>query len=99
MNTTLKQAVNLIATLQPVKGNSLYSQDTNKFYIVYSYGEHFPLAAYSHIDKLWYLNIDKYSMTTSRHQSIVKQALDNESILCTTDELQSLLKGIESCKL
>lgn len=95
MNTTLKQAVNLIATLQPVKGNSLYSMDTDKFYIVYSYGVHFPVAAYDYTEKLWYLNTDKYSVTTSRHQSIVKQALGNdERILCDTNELQSLLKGV-----
>lgn len=94
MNTTLKQAVNLITTLQPVKGNSLYSQDTNKFYIVYSYGAHFPLAAYDYDNKLWYINIDKYSVTTSRHQSIVKQALcSDERILCNTVELSSLLRG------
>lgn len=92
MKTTLKQAVNLIATLQPVKGNSLYSKDTDKFYIVYSYGEPFPLAAYDYDNKLWYLNTDKYSVTTSRHQSIVKKALGNdEIILCNTVELLTLL--------
>lgn len=94
MKTTLKQAVNLIATLQPVKGNSLYSKDTNKFYIVYSYDEHFPIAAYDYDNKLWYLNTDKYSSTTSRHQSIVRQALHGaERILCNTVELSSLLRG------
>ena len=94
MNTTLKQAVNLIATLQPVKGNSLYSQNTDKFYTVYSYGAHFPLAAYDFDTKIWYLNTDKYSATTSKHQSIVRQALQgDERILCNTAELQSLLRG------
>ena len=95
MNTTLKQAVNLIATLQPVEGNSLHSKDTDKFYIVYSYGEHFPLAAFNYTEKLWYLNTDKYSATTSRHQSIVKQALHKDAriILCNTVELISLLRG------
>lgn len=92
MKTTLKQAVNLIATLQPVKGNSLYSQDTDKFYIVYSYGEHFPIAAYDHTEKLWFVNTDEYSVTTSRHQSIVKQALGvDERLLCDTTELLTLL--------
>lgn len=41
-------------------------------YCVYSYGEHFPMAVY---DGKWFVNKDKYSPTTSRHQSLVSQAL------------------------
>lgn len=92
MNTTLNQAVNLIATLQPFKGNSLYARNTTNYYIVYSYRDNYPIAAWDYDEKLWYVNAEKYSVTTSRHQSIVKQALGNaERTVCNTTELLSLL--------
>lgn len=94
MNTTLKQTVNLIATLQPVKGNSLYSKDTKKFYIVYSYGEHFPIAVYNSLDDTWLLNEDKYSVTTSKHQSIVKQAIGIYAPkLCSLKAIKQVING------
>ena len=36
-------------------------------YVVYSYGKHFPMYIYE--GGHWYANIDKYSPSTSRHQS------------------------------
>lgn len=41
-------------------------------YVVYSYGEHWPLFVAEWLDDgpvTWYENIDKYSATTSRHKS------------------------------
>lgn len=36
-------------------------------YVVYSYGKHFPMYIYE--QGTWYANCDKYSPSTSRHQS------------------------------
>ena len=94
MNTTLKQAVNLIARRKDFKGNSLYAKTISNFYIVYSYGQHFPIAVYNLDSSMWYINTDKYSITTSRHQSIVRQALIGETVeQCTTEYLKNLLRG------
>lgn len=38
-------------------------------YVVYSYGTHFPMYIWDGSTGMWYGNKDKYSCTTSRHQS------------------------------
>ena len=42
--------------------------------IAFSYGEHFPLAVIT-APKAATVNTDKYSSTTSRHQSMIRRAL------------------------
>jgi len=41
-------------------------------YTVYSYGHHFPMYVYDYKTGEWYGNKDKFSRTTSKHQSIAK---------------------------
>lgn len=41
---------------------------------IYSYGRHFPIATFIDADKVLYCS-DSYSVTTSNHQSMVRQAL------------------------
>jgi hypothetical protein len=41
--------------------------ETPLLYVVYSYGEHWPLFVWDGFD--WYENEDKYSATTSKHRS------------------------------
>lgn len=51
--------------------------DLNKdasLYIVYSYGYHFPLVIYDFTCERWYMNMDKYSNTTSEHQLIIQRS-------------------------
>ena len=45
--------------------------ETPFLYVVYSYGEHFPMFLYDHTPGIqaWAYNTDKYSVTTSRHFS------------------------------
>jgi hypothetical protein len=45
----------------------LYGQWVRDTYIVYSYGEHWPLFIWDGAQ--WYENEDKYSPTTSKHRS------------------------------
>lgn len=67
---------------------SLYIQDG----VIYSYGPHFPLAIRLH--GRVYMNTDKYSRTTSKHQSQLRFALrleDIDPIPCTTEEIKKLV--------
>ena len=45
-------------------------------YVVYSYGEHWPLFVYE--DGKWYENEDKYSPTTSKHRSQLRPLYETE---------------------
>jgi hypothetical protein len=46
-----------------------WGEHKGDLYIVYSYGYHFPMYIYDYKTQEWYGNEDKYSSTTSRHQS------------------------------
>lgn len=39
-------------------------------YAVFSYGAHFPMYVYDYEHHVWVGNSDKYSVTTSKHQSL-----------------------------
>ena len=54
-----------------------FSGTDNKLYVVYSYGYHFPMYVYDREHGQWLGNKDKYSRTTSKHQS---QARPSERI-------------------
>jgi hypothetical protein len=57
-------------------------------YAVYSYGHHFPI--YARINGQWYRNKDKYSVSTSRHQSQCNPYYSN-MIEVDTETLRSLI--------
>lgn len=40
-----------------------------RVYVIYSYGSHFPMYVYDELSQQWLGNSDKYSRTTSTHQS------------------------------
>jgi len=40
-----------------------------RVYVIYSYGSHFPMYVYDETSQQWLGNSDKYSRTTSSHQS------------------------------
>lgn len=60
-------------------------------YVVYSYGYHFPMFAF--IGGKWYRNSDKYSRSTTRHQSQAR-LYDVDYVSVTTDELKTILAAI-----
>ena len=52
--------------------------DTNKYavnlaggqlYVVYSYGPHYPLLVHDREERRWYVNTDRFSVTTSKHKT------------------------------
>ena len=48
---------------------TMFSEYNGDLYIVYSYGYHFPMYVYDTQRDMWFANSDKFSSTTSRHQS------------------------------
>jgi hypothetical protein len=58
---------------KPFEGSNIWGvwqkstivEDESEFYVVYSYGEHFPMYVWS--EGVWFENEDKYSPTTSKH--------------------------------
>lgn len=63
-NYEAKQYVN---RLQEFRGSHLFACNEGDLYVVYSYGNHWPLYAYDRAGSQWYGNRNKYSSSTSRH--------------------------------
>ena len=75
-------------------GSNLYSiyRRNDKLYIVYSYGAHFPIYIYDFELGKWFYNTDKYSPSTSKHQSQANPLAPNP-IYMDTDGMQELIRA------
>ena len=72
-----KDAIPRIQARLPFKGNNMFGETVGmNAYAVYSYGYHFPMALWT--GREWFVNEDKYSPSTTRHQSYVRQAVQGE---------------------
>ncbi len=59
--------------------------------VIYSYGEHFPIAVFLNGDEVLY-NDEKYSSSTSKHQEYVLRVIRNRKIFyCTTHEIKKYI--------
>ena len=71
--TPLNNARRSVQSLTPFTGNSCYAVDKTvngeSMYVVYSYGDHWPLFIYHHLTDTWFENEDRCSVTTSKHRS------------------------------
>lgn len=67
--------------------NAPFARPTT-LYSVYSYGKHFPLFVAETIDGIthWYENIDKYSVSTSKHKAQLHPHTD--TIKLTTQDMR-----------
>ena len=70
---------------------TVFTKDKGDLYIVYSYGEHFPMYVYDRFVELWFANYDKYSPTTSKHQTLSRPDIDELNML-STEELSMLIR-------
>lgn len=71
-----KQVQEAIETLQPFKhGYSMSATREDWVYRIYSYSTE--IARFNEIEGVWYVNPNKYSVTTSKQQGIVKRAIAN----------------------
>jgi hypothetical protein len=90
-----KDAIRIHAAARiPFKNGNLFGEEIGNIYAVFSYGYHFPLAVYANNRRVWYTNEDKWSPTTTRHQSLVRQFLGGG----TEPRSTSWLKGIISAE-
>jgi hypothetical protein len=71
VRTTTRQASRYVKVTMPFKNSNaqLYGEWRNEMYVVYSYGQHFPIYIFEPTTRRWFANEDKYSRTTTTHQS------------------------------
>lgn len=82
MRIANRDSGHFVARREIFKANNIFSENYNdRFYIVYSYGYHFPLWVYDRKDRQWYGNSDKYSVTTSKHKSQSYPAVYSSDII------------------
>jgi len=62
-------------------------------YIVYSYGEHFPMYVYDSGIEQWFGNETKYSPTTSKHQTLARPDSEDMTMLPTGEMLRLISRG------
>jgi len=66
-----------------------WDEGAKKLFVVYSYGHHFPMYIYDEEQNKWVGNKDKYSQSTTRHQSLLRPS--SVGIWYNTDELQEVI--------
>jgi hypothetical protein len=98
MKVTNRQVPACVGLRAPFKGHSIYAanklSEVSYNYVVYSYGEHWPLAVYEDATGMWYVNKDKRSVTTSKHLSLVQRGISSAvAWLCTQDMLAVVRHG------
>ena len=80
----------LVQMREDFKGHQLFGRtEPNGIYVVYSYGEHWPLFAYK--DGTWYENSEKYSGTTSKQRGQTHPF--GITVLMSCEELKRLIRS------
>lgn len=92
-----------IDKLEIVEGSNIFTENSGKLpdnpetddnlYVVYSYGWHFPMYMYCRQADLWYGNSDRYSASTTKHQSQARPTRGVDQWLTTNDMKQLLRRG------
>jgi hypothetical protein len=93
MKIANKAARSMVENLRPFEGSNLFARwegnDSEQWYVVYSYGEHFPM--YINAQGAWFENEDKYSPTTSKHKSQARPS--SNTFLLTTEYMKRLARS------
>jgi hypothetical protein len=67
-----KQIETLLELHEPFKhGYSMRAERSTTMYQVFSYGT--LIASYEMLNNIWYVNLAKYSVTTSKQQNIIRR--------------------------
>ena len=88
MDIANKDARRCVESRIAFKGSHLFAEYQAQVYVVYSYGYHFPIYAYK--GGQWYRNTDRYSVSTSKHQSQSRPLVDHW-LEYNTVELQAII--------
>ena len=89
-NTELRGPIERREIFQTNSGSVFPSNYVRGLYIVYSYGYHFPMWLYDRQTAQWFGNADKYSRTTSKHQSQTRPNVD--MTMTNTRTLQQIIE-------
>ena len=91
-NRDVRGAVQNRQEFKNTNGTLFGRWETRFLYVVYSYGEHFPLFLNdcSYGESAWAVNTDKYSVTTSKHFSQAHPQC--ETVGSNTFEMRELIK-------
>lgn len=65
--------------------------EVSELYVVYSYGTHFPMYIYDKQMGQWLGNKDKYSQSTTRHQSQTRPS--NVEVWLDTDDMKLAVRN------
>lgn len=101
MRIANKAAASMVANRRPFEGSNMFARevflDASDLYVVYSYGVHFPMyiAETDHETKTtrWYANTNKYSRSTTRHQSQSHPPYDIQTIPMEHEAMLVLARG------
>lgn len=89
-NVANNKCKSFVTSRTPFTGSNLYAEylrPDQTVYVVWSYGEHFPLYVWA--NGAWYENEDGYSASTKRHKS---QARPSErTVLLDTNALKEVI--------
>ena len=91
MSISNKDCAPYVTDRREFKGSNLFGEwiSNENMYAVYSYGYHFPI--YIWVGGVWYENTDKYSMSTSKHQTQARP--DATTVKMDTDGMMDILRS------
>ena len=78
------------------EGSNLYARKIGKIYVVYSYGEHYPMFLFR--KGWWYENSDGYSRSTGKHHSNARPYYNGEAEIkreikpLTTEDMKNIIR-------
>ena len=96
IRTSNNKARDYVNNLEEFVGSNIFShwhswdEGMTKIYVVYSYGMHFPMYVYDDNENVWVGNEDKYSRSTTRHQSQCRPS-GGVDVWLSTDEMVKLV--------
>ena len=95
MRVANKNAGQYVDELKIFEGSNTFSelkvQYDDKLYVVFSYGYHFPMYVYDYQAGIWVGSNDRYSMSTSRHQSQCRPSAEIKCWLNTAEEMKEYI--------
>jgi len=81
-NTKCRALVQERTAFKNSNGQLYAKWETPDLYVVYSYGEHWPLFMWAGRTDTWYQNADKFSPTTSHHRTYAHPHEETELASC-----------------
>ncbi len=97
MRVANKNASQYVNELKEFEGSNTFAENKVSFddeglYVVYSYGYHFPMYIYDRQAGIWVGSNDRYSSSTSKHQSQCRPSEPVECWLDTTEEMKEYIR-------